>query len=103
VSGARSVSRAVGVPLASGIVALCSGQPELALERMLPVAGSLSRLGGSNAQRDLFSLLLIDAALRGRQRGLAESLLSQRLAQRPDNRWARERMEQLTSGRKSAA
>jgi hypothetical protein len=99
----NSLTRQVGVPLASGIVALCAGRAALAVERMLPLARSLRPLGGSNAQRDLFELLLIEAALRAGQRDVSQSLLEQRLRTRPDNRWASRRLQQWTTHRKSAA
>jgi tetratricopeptide (TPR) repeat protein len=97
-----SVIQRIGVPLASGIVALCAGRARVALEQMLPLAGSLVALGGSNAQRDLFALVLIEAALQAGQHRLARSLLDQRLRARPENRWAHQRLQQLTTRRSAA-
>jgi hypothetical protein len=87
-----SVTRKVGVPLARGIVALCAGRASLALERMLPVARSLTLLGGSNAQRDLFELMLIESALRADRPDVSQALLERRLRARPGNRWASQRL-----------
>ncbi|HKP63806.1 MAG TPA: tetratricopeptide repeat protein [Polyangiales bacterium] len=91
--GGNAVMREIGAPLASGIVALCAGRAGLALERMLPIAARLSPLGGSNAQRDLFELMLIEAALRAERRDVSRALLERRLRARPDNRWARQRLQ----------
>lgn len=88
------VARDVGVPLAQGIVALGAGSPAAAVDKLLPIAPSFQRLGGSNAQRDIFQQVLIEAALRSDQQ-LARELLEQRLTLRPGNRYARARRRSL--------
>jgi hypothetical protein len=47
-----------------------------------------SRFGGSHAQRDVITLTLIEAALRGRQLTLARALLSERTALKPESPFA---------------
>lgn len=89
------VAGEVGVPLAHAIVALAAGNPGAAVARLQPVAASLLRLGGSNAQRDIFAQLLIEAALRSDDVALASALLDQRLTSRPRNRYAAVRRSRL--------
>jgi tetratricopeptide (TPR) repeat protein len=89
----------VAVPLAEGMLALACGQPLRALDSMLPLRRTLCRIGGSHAQRDIFELLLIESALRSKQTNIAKALLQQRLALRPANRWALERIAMLGAAR----
>jgi hypothetical protein len=56
----------------------------------LAASGDLVRLGGSNAQREVFEDTLIVAFVKSGDRRTALSLLDQRLARRPsrvDDRW----------------
>ena len=92
-----NVTEQIGVPLSQGIVALFQQRPTAALQALLPLRRSLLRLGGSNAQRDIFAVLLIEAALAADRPHLAHSLLNERLRQRPNNRWALSRCERLSA------
>ncbi len=56
------------------------------LERLAPVRKELWRIGGSHAQRDLFTLLLLDSACATNDKSLAQALLAERAAQRPAGR-----------------
>ena len=78
----------VGLPLARSVVAHRAGDYGTVVEELLPVRRRVKRIGASHAQRDLFDQLLIDAAVRGRRHAEARELLSERLARRPNNRWA---------------
>lgn len=93
---AALVSARVGVPVASGILALCESRPDDAVRALAPAMCQLRELGGSNAQRELFWHLLVEAALRSRSGELAQALLSHRLSARPNNRFAREGLARLT-------
>lgn len=88
------IQRQVGVPLAASIVALGRGRSAEASRVLAQAARSWAAAGGSRAQRDTFWHLLLTAAERG-DRALARCLLQQRLAQRPANRFARERLTDL--------
>ncbi len=56
------VGRQLGVPLSEGMLALFTGEPELALRKLWPLSGRMLRLGGSHAQRELFELMVARAA-----------------------------------------
>ena len=73
----------VGLPVALAIVALASGRPGEALERLLPVRSRSYRIGGSHAQRDLVQLMTIGAALAAGNGRLARALAAERTEQKP--------------------
>ena len=83
-----AVMRDVGIPLIRAAAAHRRRDYAEVVERLLPVRERVRLIGGSNAQRDLFSQMLIDAAWRGGRLGIAESLLAERVARRPRNVWA---------------
>src|SRR5688572_22748527 len=53
------------------------------VERLAPVRKDLKLLGGSHAQRDVFTLILLDAAIRTGNRPLADAVRAEREAIRP--------------------
>ncbi len=53
--------------------------------RRLILRYEIYRIGGSHAQRDLFSQTLIEAALRSGRYPLARALTAERIATMPDN------------------
>ena len=59
---------------------------------------NLRRIGGSNAQRDLFEQVLIEAAVRAGLNQQAAVMLSERLGSRGANRFAAERLERFAIG-----
>lgn len=77
------VIREVGLPLARAFVAFERGDYETCLDALAPVRPIAVRFGGSNAQRDLLSLTLVEAALRGGRTSLAKALASERARLRP--------------------
>ena len=72
------VNRAVGRALCEAAVAWRSRDHARVVQFLEPVLGELWRIGGSHAQRDLFTLLLVDAALRTGNDSLARGLLGSR-------------------------
>ena len=56
---------------------------------MVPVRYALPKMGGSNAQRDLFAMILLDAAIRAGRANLARALAAERLGRMPENAWTR--------------
>ncbi|CAK6444029.1 unnamed protein product [Pipistrellus nathusii] len=80
------LARDVGLPLCQALVEAERGHPDRVLELLLPIRYRLVQIGGSNAQRDVFSQLLIHAALQcteGPLRNVARSLLMERDALKP--------------------
>jgi tetratricopeptide (TPR) repeat protein len=80
------MSREIGLPSLKGFMAFGRGAYDEAVEYLLPVRGKANRFGGSHAQRDIFSWTLVEAALRAGDRSLAEALVAERLAGKPESR-----------------
>ena len=81
------MSRDVGLPLARGIEAFGRGRYDEAIALIEPVRDIAHRFGGSHAQRDLITLTLIEAALRGGQANRARHFIAERLVHKPAGRW----------------
>jgi hypothetical protein len=77
--------REVGLPVCRALYAFAHGDHAAAVEHLLPVREVAVRFGGSNAQRDVLSLTLLEAALRGGQTSVARALASERTRLRPGN------------------
>lgn len=72
----------VGHPLTLAIKAFGQGRYDETVRLIRQVRDFAQRFGGSHAQRDLFDLTLIEAALRAGQRPLATALCAERLTWR---------------------
>ncbi len=83
------ISRDVGRPLAEALVAYKHGEFGRAVDLISPIRYALPKIGGSHAQRDLFAMVLLDAAIRDGRTNLAKSLAAERLCRMPDNQWTR--------------
>jgi len=81
------VTKALGLPLAQALVAHRSGDYGAAVDMLMPVRYQLHKMGGSHAQRDLFSMVLIDSALKSGRINIARMLVSERLGRLPENAW----------------
>jgi len=79
------IAQGVGHDLCAALAAYKAKDFEDCIRLLEPVRYHVTSIGGSNAQRDLFALVLIDAAIRAQQWPLARILLSERTAQRPKN------------------
>jgi tetratricopeptide (TPR) repeat protein len=86
------MTREVGLPAMRGFQAFTQGDWRGAVKWLMPLPAKANRFGGSHAQRDLFSWTLIEAALRAKDRALANALIAERLALKPgsptNNAWA---------------
>lgn len=80
-------TRDVGIPLVEAVMAHRAGQYDAVIEILLPIRYDFYRMGGSHAQRDLFAMVLIDAAIKGGRKNVASMLLSERLLRLPTNAW----------------
>lgn len=76
-------ARRIGLPLAEGFVAFWRGDYVTATAHLHPVRFIANAFGGSHAQRDIIDWTLTEAALRGRNRELAEGMANERLALKP--------------------
>ena len=56
------------------------------VERLAPARQSLRQVGGSHAQRDLFTLILLDSTIQSGNAGLARTVRAERARQRPAGR-----------------
>ncbi|HEY8538687.1 MAG TPA: tetratricopeptide repeat protein [Steroidobacteraceae bacterium] len=81
------MSRDVGLPIANALIAFGRGDYAGCIDSMLPVRTIANRFGGSNAQRDLIHLTLVEAALRARNFKLARALISERTQLKPTSPW----------------
>ena len=81
---------AVGIALADGIVAWRRGDFALAAARLYETRRRVVQLGGSNAQRDLFELILMDAAEKAGCHAELNSLHAERLGRLPESAMRRQ-------------
>lgn len=77
------LTREVGLPVCRALVAFAAGDFDRTIELLVDVLPRAHRFGGSHAQRDVLSLTLIEAALRGGRGALARALAAERTALRP--------------------
>ncbi len=75
----------IGLTLAEAIVSFHEGRFDAAFERLLPARYDVIAIGGSHAQRDLFALVLTEAALQGKRATDARALLAERIGLKPKN------------------
>jgi len=83
------MTRAVGLPLAEAFVAFDAGRYAETVEKIGAVRGVAQRFGGSHAQRDVLTLTMLHAAIRGGMKPVAEALAAERISHKPDSPWAR--------------
>lgn len=81
----RQVLRGAGATLAEAITAYRARDFARAVDLLMPIRYGLQPVGGSHAQRDVFALLLIEAAIRAQRPTLARALLAERLALKPNS------------------
>lgn len=75
------------VPVIEGVHAFAGGDYPRALARLEPVRDRFVQLGGSRAQRDVFSDTLFEAAFRAGDAARAARFVAERVARRPDRFW----------------
>ncbi|MGE0154503.1 MAG: tetratricopeptide repeat protein [Reyranellaceae bacterium] len=79
------MTREVGLPLARALHAFGRGAYEAALDGLSSVRPIAQRFGGSNAQRDIVDLTLLEAARRAGKHCLVRAMANERLALKPNN------------------
>ncbi len=93
----RDISAEVGRHLIAAIAAFAKGEFERVIELMLPIRYQVRRIGGSNAQRDLFNQTLIAAAINANRLSLAWALLAERVSLKPNSKTARKLYDELVA------
>eukprot|EP01024_Parvocaulis_polyphysoides_P036853 TRINITY_DN3274_c2_g1_i11.p1 TRINITY_DN3274_c2_g1~~TRINITY_DN3274_c2_g1_i11.p1 ORF type:complete len:467 (-),score=70.84 TRINITY_DN3274_c2_g1_i11:384-1784(-) len=84
----------VGLNLTDGVVAYWDGKYDEAVELMEAVRYDVRPIGGSNAQRDVFSQLLIKSAIESKNyKNLAAALINERRALKPQQSPLTERFQ----------
>ena len=73
----------VALPCARGLVAYAEGRFQTAADLIGPVLARLQHIGGSHAQRDVFTQTWIDAALKAGQNSAVVDVLHHRARARP--------------------
>jgi hypothetical protein len=78
-----SMTRNIGLPICQAILEFERGNYAQVVALLYPIRRRIHEFGGSHAQRDVVLKTLIEAALRDKQFGLAQALLSERISVRP--------------------
>jgi tetratricopeptide (TPR) repeat protein len=75
----------IGLPVGEALTAFARGDYRTSIAGLFNARVTAHRFGGSNAQRDVLDVTLIEAALRAGERRLAEALLEARRARKPES------------------
>ena len=78
----------VGAPVAEALLAWREKDYAQAAKLLSVARADIVRMGGSHAQRDLFDMVLIDAALKSGDGKRARALLAERTAAKPGDPWS---------------
>lgn len=73
------------IPMCEGIIAFEHGEFKRAADRLWPLRDRWTPIGGSHAQRDIFTQLLIESTIGAQQFDRARTLISQRLTLRSES------------------
>lgn len=77
----------VGLAIAQGLAFARAGQFAAAVQVMEPVRYTLNRIGGSSAQRDVFMIIMLDAAKASDDALKARALFAERLGDKVHSEW----------------
>lgn len=84
----HQLAGALGLPMCQALLEYDQGNHARAVELLLPLRYRIQAIGGSDAQRDVFNILLIQAAMKSDEKHhhkLARSLLVEREALKPSS------------------
>ena len=90
-------ARRIGVPVVAALEARMAGDATAATEALLAARFDFPRMGGSNAQRDLLDVYLIDCAAAGADSALARRLVNEYLDLRPGSVPMQARLQALAN------
>jgi tetratricopeptide (TPR) repeat protein len=91
----RNISAEVGRDVLRAIAAFSEQDFERTIALLLPIRYQIRRIGGSNAQRDIFSQTLIAAAINANRLPLARALLAERVSLKPGSRTAKQLYDEV--------
>jgi tetratricopeptide (TPR) repeat protein len=83
----RLMTQEVGLPVCRAIEAFGQARYAEGIRRLQSVRDGAARFGGSHAQRDVLTLTLIEAAIRGGQPALARHYIAERTVHKPASGW----------------
>ena len=83
------IMKALGLPMIDALIAYREGRYADTVAGIAPIRYDLWMMGGSHAQRDLFALILIDAARKAGDDNLFAALIAERQAAAPDDAWVK--------------
>ncbi len=78
----------IGAAVGDALLAHRENDYRRAADLLTGARADIVRMGGSHAQRDLFELMLIDAALKAGDHARAKALLAERTAAKPRDPWS---------------
>ncbi len=93
----------IGVALASALAAWRDGQAEVTVDRLWEQRREIVRIGGSHAQRELFELVLMDAARACGRHTQLRAMLAERLGRQPESAMRQQALAQLLATNGDAA
>lgn len=104
-NSARPVASRLTIPVCEAIGAFAEKNYDHAVEVLWPLRAQWQGLGASHAQRDIFTQILIEAAIGAGRTGLARHLLAERSRLKPNSRytWQRYADALQVCGEKEAA
>jgi len=89
------MTRVVAQQACDGAIAYCEGRYADATEKLAMVRDGAVRFGGSNAQRDVLTLTLIDSATRAGAPRVARHYANERLVHKPSSAWGKRLVRRL--------
>ncbi|MDH3668672.1 MAG: hypothetical protein OEN23_17240 [Paracoccaceae bacterium] len=92
------ITKQAGLSVARGMLELRRRNYDAAVKELYAVRYGMDPLGGSHAQRDIFWMMLAEAASKGSDPKLALTLLAERTARKPHSAWGWERYADCLSG-----
>ena len=75
----------IGLPIAEALIAYRAGDYDRVVDLLMPIRYDTRRMGYSHVQRDIFALILMQAAVKSERYELARALLSERTALKPNS------------------
>lgn len=101
---AASTMEDITIPVCRALQAFRQQDPATAVRLLLPIRYDLHRVGGSHAQRDIFHMILLEAAIRSGQLALARALTSERMAMKEHSKdnWIQHVRVQALSNQETA-